>query len=426
MRKLRVVPIAAVTALLLVGAKPAYGFLSDMAGHWSGPLVGALQALGVVDGNEQGRFNPDASLTRAELAKLLVTGLGYQNEAATLSRIPSRFTDIPSWHWAKGFVESLAELAAMEGYPDGRFAPEESVTRAQLAAVLVRVAGGADQARSLRFEPTGYADDQDVPDWARGSVHVARRLGLMEGFENGTFRPTQPVTRAEASVAVFRVLGLKGTTFHLTGTLVRFDVATGTGVLLDEMGSERTFTMGPAAEYFRTGLPATVGQIRPLDQVWVVQGADGRGVFLDARFADMLAYDLSLTGLSLSVRTGANTPRHLTVQGGAMVYVNGRPAQLQAVDGATHAYLLLDRQTNEVRAVDAVFISLAGKYAGMDLEQNRLHIESEGQFHLLPFAKDLRMLLNGQLAVLGDLRPDDRVMVVRDTAGVITYMLVER
>lgn len=168
--------------LTLAVATPAAALLTDIGGHWAAPLIGALQARGIVSGDQFFRFNPEAPLTRAQLSKLLVTGLGSVDDAHLLAGYPSRFNDVPKWHWANGFVESLAESGAVQGYPDGTFGPEESVTRAQLAVIFVREAGLADQARLRQFEQTGYADDGTVPDWARGSVQVAQIVGLLEGF----------------------------------------------------------------------------------------------------------------------------------------------------------------------------------------------------------------------------------------------------
>lgn len=209
-RKHKRTMLIGVALAAILAARPAFGLLTDMAGHWSAPLVGALEAQGIVSGDELLRFNPDVSLTRSQLAKLLVAGLGFQDNAHLLAGYPSRFTDVPKWHWANGFVEALAETGAVDGFPDGTFAPEETVTRAQMAVIFVRVAGLSEQARLQRFEQTGYADDADVPEWARGSVRVARTAGLMAGFEDNTFRPLRPVTRAEGGVALLRLSASKG------------------------------------------------------------------------------------------------------------------------------------------------------------------------------------------------------------------------
>lgn len=419
-----------VTALALTvclsGARPAMGLLSDMAAHWSAPLVGALEAKGIVSGDEQGRFQPDAPLTRAQLAKLLVTGLGHVEEAELLRQHPSRFRDIPSWHWARGYVESMAELAVIEGYPDGTFAPDDYVTRGQLALILTRVVGLTDQARALRFEPTSFRDDATVPDWARGAVNVARTANLMGGFEDNTFRPLQTVTRAEGSVALMRVLGFRGSIINLTGTIVRFDSGTGQGLLRNEGGQEHEFTMAPSAQYFRGGVPAAPSQIKLLDQVWIVLGEDSLGRHLDARFTDSLGRDLQVDGRSVRYINSRGVEERRTAQAGALVYVNGLPTTLDKAAGASRVYLLLDRMTGEVRALDAVHVSVVGRFSGMDLTQRKLQVETDGQFRLLSFAPDVRVLINSSPAGISDLYHGDRLELVLDSTDTVIYLLAER
>lgn len=425
-RKYRWAMLGTIVALCIAGARPAAGILTDIAGHWAGPLVAALESRGIVTGNERAQFEPDRPLTRAELAKLLVAGLGYGDDAALLSKYPSRYNDVPAWHWAKGYIESLAELGAVEGYPGGGFAPEEPITRAQLATILTRIAGGTEQARLLRFEPTGFADDREIPAWSRGFVQVAHRLGLMQGFEDRSFRPTQLVSRAEGSVALFRVLGYKGTTFHLTGTLLAFDVATGQGVLRTELGAERTFVMEPGAQYYRGGLPSHSGQIVPMDQVWIILGQGGKGRFLDARFADLLVRDLNVNGSELVATTDDGTEVRLTVQRGAVVYVDGQRAQLQQASGRARAYMLLDRTTGEVRALDVVSSSVSGSYVGWDSAGRRIQVEAEKQLRFYPYRTSVQVIVNGLPVAVADLQSGDTLDLVLDSSGTITHVLVKR
>lgn len=425
-RKQRSIALIAVITATLAAAKPAAGFLADMGGHWAAPLVEALSARGIISGDQYLRFNPEAPLTRAQLSKLLVAGLGNQDDAKLLSSYPSRFNDVPKWHWANGYIESLAEVGAIQGYPDGSFGAEDTVTRAQLAVIFVRTVGLADLARLRQFEQTGYADDAQVPDWARGAVQVARDTGLMTGFEDNTFRPLQPVTRAEGSVALFRLLSLKGRTFDLSGTLLQFDPESRTGTIRDLTGQDHVFTMASEAEYFRAGQRTFANQVQPLDQVWVVLGSDGNGTFMDARYQDLLAQNLETHGNTIAVTLRSGVRRSLTLEPGAPVFLNGRPVTAAQADKASVAYMALDRITGDVRVLDAVNVTAHGLLVSVEPDKHKITVDTDGDLHELTLAADVIWVVNGQKATADDLRADDRVQIAQNAAGLAVYVMAER
>lgn len=424
-QKKRWMILVGAAAVILTAAQPAMGLLVDMASHWSAPMVSALMAKRIVAGDDEGKFNPEMPLTRAQLAKLLVTGTGFQEDAQLLAAYASRFSDVPRWHWANGYIESLAESAVVEGYPDGSFGPEDEVTRAQMAVILVRLAGMTAQARAQRFEATGYQDDAAIADWARGFVKVARATGLMAGFEDGAFRPDQPVTRAEGSAALFRLVSSRGQMFHLAGTLTRFNPATREGVVRDELGQERTFTMAAQAEYFRAGSPSTAVLVRPLDQVWVVVGPDGLGTYLEARYKDVLGTNLRLDTNSATVTLKDGT-RSYSLQPGVLVFLNGTPATLSQVQGAQVAYLVLDQMAGQVRVLDAVSASVSGKLVGVDPNLAVIHVEMDRQIKRLTVDPQATIIRDGAKANLINLAIGDQIYVVVDAAGRATYVVAER
>jgi hypothetical protein len=389
-------------------------------------MIGALEAQGIIAGDDVGRFLPDLPLKRAELAKMLVTSLGYQSEAGLLSGYPSRFSDVPSAHWAKGYIESLAETAAVEGYPGGTFGPDDTVDRAQMAVILVRLAGLSEQARLTRFEPSPYQDDAQIPDWARGSVIVARAAGLMNGLEDGTFRPAQAITRAEGAATVFRLKLAQGSAFHLTGTLVKFDPATGQGVVRDSLGQESAFAMAPDASYYRGGVTAVASQVSVLDQVWVVKGTDGVGRFMDARYVDVLGTNLSVAGSNLAFLDGEGRSQSVNVQAGALIYLNGRQATLDQTAGSDQLYVILDSITGEARVVDAVKAPVQGQLAGLDITRAVLTILTSTESKNLSLAPGAVIIVNGQRSALTDLMPGDRLRIAQNDTGAVTYVLAER
>ncbi|HEY3367447.1 MAG TPA: S-layer homology domain-containing protein [Symbiobacteriaceae bacterium] len=426
-KRLRGMAVFMIAAAVIAGVSAtASGTLVDTAGHWAAPLLAALEAKGIVAGDAGGRFDPDAPLTRAQLAKVIVIGLGNDANARILSRYKSRFTDMPGWHWANGYVEALAEMAVTEGYPDGSFGPSDTVTRAQMAVFLVRVLGLSDEAWRMRLIPTTYADDQDIPDWARGSIHVALANGMMNGFAGGIFRPQQPVTKAEGGVALLRLLGRMGRAYNLTGTLVQFDPTTQKGVVRDQLGQETPFTMAPGSTYFRAGVTAQPELIRLVDQVWIVFDGDGHGWFMEARYPDLLGTRAVVDGSSLTITGPDGIQKTLALQPGALVYLNGRPATLPQLQGAPEVYLALDAETGEIRVADGVNPSVKGVVTSVDLTGQRIYADAGSGTKPYTVAKEALLVLNGQPIGFQDLHVGDRVQLAVDETGAVIYLQAER
>lgn len=116
----------------------------------------------------------------------------------------SGFPDIQS-HWARPFIEGLANQNIITGYPDGTYRPDEPANRDEFAAI-VRQAFNQEQVRSI---PRGSAFE-DVPEgyWAEPAIENAYETGFMSGYENTYFRPQQNISKVDAIVALAGNLNL--------------------------------------------------------------------------------------------------------------------------------------------------------------------------------------------------------------------------
>ncbi|MFA9432404.1 PQQ-dependent sugar dehydrogenase [Egicoccus sp. AB-alg2] len=158
-------------------------------------------ALGLFVGGNDGRFRPDGTLTRAQAATVidrLATGTGHPIRGARRT-----FPDVSSTDVHRDAIERLAGAGVLGGFDDGTFRPRTRITRAQLAALLVRLAeeaGGQSLPRGERFV--------DVP---AGSTHddvlrKARRAGIFLGDEHGRAFPSTDLRRDQAASLVTRSL----------------------------------------------------------------------------------------------------------------------------------------------------------------------------------------------------------------------------
>lgn len=113
--------------------------------------------------------------------------------AQLLMCIKGEFIDIGG-HWAENHVLMLNQLDTVEGCPDSAFRPEEPVTKEQFAKMLVE-SGAIDVTQQSHLWDQLFGDADKVSDWARPCVKAATASGLIEGFEDDTFRPLNNVDR---------------------------------------------------------------------------------------------------------------------------------------------------------------------------------------------------------------------------------------
>ncbi|MFE4710616.1 X2-like carbohydrate binding domain-containing protein [Paenibacillus sp. NPDC056722] len=153
-----------------------------------------IQHTAYIKGYPGGLFKPDNKITRAEMATILA---GVAQTEATEPNVV--FSDIKSDYWAAEAIAKVAKMGLMKGYQDGTFKPNQSLTRAELA-VLVAALDETDA-------PVGRGFSDIADHWAQAAILKAQGAGILNGYADGTFRPGVILTRAEAVVAINRVLG---------------------------------------------------------------------------------------------------------------------------------------------------------------------------------------------------------------------------
>ena len=165
-----------------------------------------------ITGFPDGTFKALEQVSRAQVAAMVVRAL--EIEARTY--YSSGYSDVERSDWAFSFIETATDRGFLQGYGDGLFGPIDSITRGELATCLVRIAesmGRDAVAAELTFS------DVDSDAWYSAYVLKAARLGLVTGYEDGTFRPTAPVTRAEAVAMINRMLGRNPDTANELNTM---------------------------------------------------------------------------------------------------------------------------------------------------------------------------------------------------------------
>lgn len=145
-------------------------------------------------------FRPEGQLTRAQAATLFARIMGNlgKEEFDESKSYKSTFTDVADEAWYANYVGFMAECGIISGYPDGSFAPDATITRAEFATMISRL----DEMKS------GKISFSDVPDWHWANAYIKNvyARGLVTGYNDGTFRPAQTITRAETVKILNRLL----------------------------------------------------------------------------------------------------------------------------------------------------------------------------------------------------------------------------
>ena len=151
-----------------------------------------------IRGYEDGTIRPEGNITRAEVATIFYRLLSSEALAA-FKTTENTFTDVDSDAWYNLSVSTLAKAGVISGYPDGSFNPNGKITRAELVSIATRFFTTIEVGDS-KFEDIGG-------HWAAKAIDEAYIKGIIKGYSDGTFRPDQAVTRAEAMKIVNGILG---------------------------------------------------------------------------------------------------------------------------------------------------------------------------------------------------------------------------
>lgn len=172
--------------------------LSDITNHWAHQSIEKSVELGFVQGFGDGTFKPNQMVTRGELATMLARAIDLD-----LSETEIEFVDKGETpDWAQPYIQGLINAGFVSGYDDGTFRAQKQITRAELTVMLLRVLGvQVDSDAHLTFK-----DSDQVPDWAKAYVSVSVELGIINGYPDGTFRPNDFATRAEAVTMILTIL----------------------------------------------------------------------------------------------------------------------------------------------------------------------------------------------------------------------------
>ena len=174
-------------------------FVDVASDAWYAQAAAYVYRQGLMSGTAQDRFSPDLTTNRAMLVTIL-----YRLAGSPAVDGGSAFTDVSGGDWFASGVAWASANGIVTGYGDGRFGPNDPITREQMAAILYRYAGFAGQSTTGQADLSGYTDAGRVSPYAAEPMGWAVDRGLITGVSAGTLAPGGSATRAQVATILMR------------------------------------------------------------------------------------------------------------------------------------------------------------------------------------------------------------------------------
>ena len=185
-------------------AAKADDFTDVSRSDWYYQFVDYVASKGYFNGTAETTFAPAENMTRAMFVTVL-----FRFDGAKGDRSQSAFTDVAPGEWYTDAINWAAANRIVDGVGDGKFAPNDPITRAQMCTMIERYLALYKKAWKVTLPETGsvsvMVDENAIPAYALAAVKQCQRHGLVNGFEDGTFRPNELSTRAQVAAVIYRM-----------------------------------------------------------------------------------------------------------------------------------------------------------------------------------------------------------------------------
>ena len=185
-------------------AEKADDFTDVSRSDWYYQFVDYVTSKGYFNGTSETTFAPAENMTRAMFVTVL-----FRFDGAKGDRSQSAFTDVAPGEWYTDAINWAAANRIVDGVGNGKFAPNDPITRAQMCTMIERYLALYKKAWKVTLPETGsvsvMVDESAIPAYALAAVKQCQRHGLVNGFEDGTFRPNELSTRAQVAAVIYRM-----------------------------------------------------------------------------------------------------------------------------------------------------------------------------------------------------------------------------
>ena len=177
------------------------GFTDLDSVPWAVTAINNLYVNNIIEGKTETEFYPNDNITRAEFATILVKAFKIPVTNVT----KATFYDVSLGHWASKYVETAAAMGIVEGYDDGSFEPNTNVTRQDMAIMVKRAADATGYSFTEKVEAVSFTDEAMIAAYAKAAVAELQKAGIVKGVEGGAYAPLATSTRAQACQIIYNV-----------------------------------------------------------------------------------------------------------------------------------------------------------------------------------------------------------------------------
>ena len=185
-------------------AEKADDFTDVSRSDWYYQFVDYVTSKGYFNGVADKTFAPADNMTRAMFVTVLFRCHGAKGDSSQ-----SAFVDVAPGEWYTAAINWAAANRIVDGVGNGKFAPNDPITRAQMCTMIERYLALYKKAWKVTLPETGsvsvMVDENAIPAYALAAVKQCQRHGLVNGFEDGTFRPNELSTRAQVAAVIYRM-----------------------------------------------------------------------------------------------------------------------------------------------------------------------------------------------------------------------------
>lgn len=176
------------------------GFKDVPSTHWAYPYITELASKGIINGYDDNTFRPGNNVTREEFVKMIIGATGMLQADAKCS-----FTDVPENVWYYEYVASAYTKEIVQGVTDTEFGVGTNITRQDVAVIAARILTRLT-GKTPDVEESTLTDFATVSDYAQDSVKILNGMGIINGFDDGSFKPHNALTRAEAATIICKLI----------------------------------------------------------------------------------------------------------------------------------------------------------------------------------------------------------------------------
>ncbi|RJE83611.1 S-layer homology domain-containing protein [Paenibacillus sp. 1011MAR3C5] len=190
------------SSYVVVENKVSFGDIAGVS-SWAGRAIEVVAAKGAINGKAEGVFDPNAKVTRAEFAKMLVRALDLENGSST-----ENFADVNANDWFAPYVAAAAEKGIIKGKSATKFDPSAPIKRAEMATMITRalqLVNGSKDVADVDAALAVFSDAAQINETLKAGVAFAADKEIVVG-NNGKFDPIASATRAQAAVIIYRAI----------------------------------------------------------------------------------------------------------------------------------------------------------------------------------------------------------------------------